>query len=98
MGNYTVKNRKPSKLTKAIANGVESLQDIGEHIPCQGCNGQMWRVDNGDYPHYEPVDDGRILRVTERYYCDDCNTWAEFTQIFRADCILVSVSQDVWDS
>lgn len=77
----------------AIVDNVENFDDI-DRLPCPYCNGQMLRVDNGDYPHEQYKNNGWFAR-TERFYCENCWTWAEVTQTYRPEGRFVKVRRDM---
>ena len=91
---YHTENVKVTPTLKTIVKFV----DIGniDRLPCPYCNGQMMRVDNGNYPHEEYKPDGDFER-TERYYCDNCCTWADVTQTYTPTDRRMKVMRDVFD-
>jgi hypothetical protein len=63
-------------------------------LPCPRCGGTMFLMDPGFEEQY--MFDGTMER-SERYYCDDCCTFADVTQVYRPTERRVSVKQDVFD-
>ena len=92
---YHVEKRSTTPAIDAIVSNVRRLSSI-DRLPCPGCKGQMWKVDNGDYPYETYSKGGRFYR-TERFYCDDCGTFADVKQEYTPVQRTVSVYQDVHD-
>lgn len=67
-------------LLKSVSRNM-TPDTIGERVPCPTCDGQMFRVDNGDFPWIEPTGYGGVKYV-ERFICVDCETYADFTQYY----------------
>lgn len=63
-------------------------------VPCPHCDGTMYLVDNGVDEAY--MFDGTMERE-ERYYCDDCGTFADVVQVYKPASMRVSVKQDVFE-
>lgn len=63
-------------------------------IACPNCDGTMHLVDVGLEEAY--MFDGTMER-DERYYCDDCNTFANITQVYEPTVRRVKVMQDVFE-
>jgi hypothetical protein len=93
---YHVEKRMSTPVLDAIVKGVEVGKELGDRLPCPGCHGQMWLVDNGDYPHEEYRSDGWFVR-TERYYCEECETFADVMTSYEPYRRSIAVFQDVID-
>jgi len=63
-------------------------------LRCPKCNCLMAYVDGMSDEQYMP--DGTMERF-ERFYCDDCGTFADITQVYQPTVRRVSVMQDVWE-
>jgi hypothetical protein len=88
---FNARRIKETPTMMAIIRNVEDFDDI-DRLPCPNCSGQMLRVDNGDFPREEYIHE-RFER-TERFRCENCEAWADVTQIYRQDVRRVIVAQD----
>ena len=84
---------KATSTLRAIVNGVKQFSDI-DRLPCPYCNEQMFKVDNGCYPFEEYLGNGWFER-TERFFCDNCYTWAHVTQEYAPASRRMVVNRDV---
>lgn len=89
---YHVENRSYPEFERRIRNRFNINTE--SEIPCPECGGTMYLVDEGFEETY--MFDGTMER-DERYYCDDCNTFADVTQVYKPTVRRVKVMQDVWD-
>lgn len=92
---YHVEFVTPTPTLGAIVSGVKKIDDI-DRLPFPYCNEQMLRVDNGDYPHEEYMSSG-VFKRTEKFYCDNCLTWADVSQFYEPNGRTMTVKRDVFD-
>lgn len=92
MGYYRTEDRSYPELER----GIEEDFDINTatELGCPNCGGTMLLVDNGLEEEY--FLDGRMER-SDRFYCDDCGTFADVTQVYAPTVRRVSVKQDVFE-
>ena len=89
---YRVEDRSYPEFERRIEHYFD-INTVSE-VPCPRCDGTMLLVDVGSDEKY--MLDGRMER-TERYYCDDCNTFADVTQVYEPTVRKVKVMQDVFE-
>ena len=89
---YHVEERSYPEFEREIAAAFDINSE--SELPCPKCGGKLYLVDVGMEEEY--MFDGMMER-TERYYCDDCGTFADVTQVYVPTLRKVRVAQDVWD-
>lgn len=89
---YHVEDRSYPEFERRIKRKFD-VNTVSE-IACPNCDGTMYLIDNDVDEAY--MFDGTMER-DERYYCDDCNTFADITQVYEPTVRRVKVMQDVFD-
>ena len=89
---YHIEDRSYPEFERRIKREFD-VNTVSE-IACPCCDGTMYLVDMDFDEEY--MFDGTMER-DERYYCDDCCTFADVTQVYVPTVRKVKVMQDVWD-
>ena len=91
MSKYHVEDRNYPDFEKEVIS-LPTINDT-DGMECPNCGGRMdWFDGNMD----EEYTDGGF-ELTERFYCYDCGTFADVTQVYAPTVRKVVVKQDVFD-
>ena len=89
---YRVEDRSYPEFEQWAKSNID-VNDTDE-VPCPHCGGTMLIEDCGTEEQY--MFDGTMERA-ERYYCDDCGTFADVVQVYKPVSMRVSVMQDIFE-
>jgi len=89
--NYHVEDRSYPGFEKEVM-ALPTINDV-DGMECPRCGGRMDWVQMNMEEEY--TDEG--FELTERFYCDDCCTFADVTQVYAPTVRRVKVIQDVFD-
>lgn len=88
---YKVENRSYPEFEKDVIDAFDILHD---EPCCPECGFRMGRT-------HETLDEeyttGGRFELKQRYYCENCNTFADVTQVYRPAERRVTVHQDVFE-
>ena len=88
---YHVEDRSYPEFEKEVMT-LPTINDT-DGMECPRCGGRLcWCCDNMDEEYTEEG-----FERTERFYCDDCGTFVDVTQVYEPTVRRVEIMQDVWD-
>lgn len=91
---YHVEERQYEDCKKDIMALPEVTDVEGMECPC--CGDRLEMVDDRHFPIEEYADDGNFERM-ELFYCSECGTFCEVTQVYEPTVRRVEFKQDVYD-
>ena len=88
---YHVEDRRYQDFEKEVET-LPSIEDV-EGMECPECGGKLdWVCDD---MNEEYTEEG--FEHTERFYCFDCGTFVDVTQVYKPTNRYVLVKQDVFE-